>query len=159
MASGRRPEGYGTVTPYLVVDDALAAIAFYERAFGAVERMRFQTGDGRIGHAEVQIGDSIVKLASEYKEINALSPSTLGSTTVSFVVYVENSDEVFERAVAAGAESVFPVSDQFYGDRSGRVRDPFGHEWVLATRVRDVTAGEIAKRMKELFGGTASSDS
>ena len=103
MAGNQAPEGYATVTPYLIVDDGAAALDFYARAFGATERMRFETGDGRIGHAEIQIGDSVLKLASEYEEIQALSPSTLGSTTVSFVVYVEHVDETFARALAEGA--------------------------------------------------------
>lgn len=143
------PDGYRSVTPYLFVDDGPAALEFYERVFGAVVRMRMDWGEGKVGHAEFEIGDSLLMLASEFPELEALSPKSIGGTSVSLSVYVENVDEVFARAVAAGAKEVRPVSNQFYGDRSGTILDPFGHQWSLSTHVEDVSPEELERRSKE----------
>lgn len=140
------PVGYHTVTPYLIIDGAAAAIEFYKQAFGAVETMRMQHGD-KIGHAEIKIGDSPVMLADEFCEMGAKSPKTYGGSAVGICLYVENSDRVFDQAVAAGATVKRPMTDQFYGDRSGTIDDPFGHQWTISTHVEDVTPEEMEKRM------------
>ena len=140
------PEGYHSVTPYLIVDGAARAIEFYKSAFGATEVLRMARADGRIGHAEVRIGDSHVMLADEHPEINARGPRTVGGSPVTFVLYVEDVDAQVERAVAAGAKLTRPVSDQFYGDRTGGVEDPFGHVWFIATHVEDVSPEELQRR-------------
>ncbi len=141
------PDGYGSVTAYLIVDDGPAAIKFYEETFGARERLRMEAPDGSIGHAELEIGDSVVMLASEHPGIGAVSPGTLGGTAVSLLLYTEDADGVFAKAIANGATAVRPMQDQFYGDRSGMVRDPFGHQWSIATHVEDVSPEEIRQRM------------
>lgn len=138
------PEGYHAVTPYLVVDGAAAAIAFYQKAFGASERLRMNKPDGRIGHAEIQIGDSVVMLADEHPEIGAFGPTHYGGASVSFVIYVADCDALYRRALSAGATSEREPADQLYGDRMAGVRDPFGFTWWLATRIKDVPAGELA---------------
>lgn len=140
------PEGYHSVTPYLCVDGAARAIEFYKEAFGATERFRMEAPGGKIGHAEIQIGDSIVALADEYPEMNFRSPQTLGGPSAQFMIYVEDVDARVEQAVAAGAKLTRPVKDQFYGDRSGSVEDPFGHHWYIATHVEDLTLEETKKR-------------
>ncbi|MCE9596162.1 MAG: VOC family protein [Planctomycetes bacterium] len=140
------PDGYHTLTPYLIVHDAKAALAFYERAFDAVELFRMPAPDGRIGHAEIRIGDSRVMLADEYPEIGAKSPRAYGGSPVRLMIYVTDCDAVFVRAVAAGAKVVRPLADQFYGDRTGGVDDPFGHQWFIATHKEDVAPDELAKR-------------
>lgn len=140
------PEGYHTVTPYLCVSDAARAIEFYKEALGATEIMRMEAPGGRIGHAEIKIGDSHVMLADEFPEINFRSPQTLGGPSTQFMIYVEDVDARVERAVAAGAKLVRPVKDQFYGDRSGGVEDPFGHFWYISTHVEDLAPEEIKKR-------------
>jgi PhnB protein len=147
------PEGYQHVTPYLCVDGASAAIDFYRSVFGATERVRMDAPDGRIGHAEVQVGDSVIMLADEHPDIGFLSPKTIGGTPVTFSIYVEDADATFERAVSAGAKALRPVENQFYGDRSGQFEDPFGHRWNVATHVEDVSPEEMAKRMAEAGGG------
>jgi PhnB protein len=139
------PDGYHTVTPYLIVQDAARAIDFYVRAFGAKELMRFGHGD-KIGHAEVKIGDSPIMLADEYPDMGALSPQTLGGSPVSILLYVEDVDDLVAQAVAAGATLQRPVEDKFYGDRSGSVVDPFGHVWHIATHKQDLTLEEIHQR-------------
>jgi PhnB protein len=139
------PEGYHTVTPYLIVNAGAKALDFYARAFGAIERLRIDAG-GKIGHAEITIGDSCVMLADEHPEIGALGPTTVGGTPVSLHVYVKDVDAVVERAVAAGATLVRPVADQFYGDRVGGVADPFGHRWFIATHKEDLSAEELHRR-------------
>ena len=154
MAVKPIPEGYRSVTPYLIVDDGAAALEFYAKALGAIERMRMDWGGGRVGHAELEIGDSVVMLASEFPEMNALSPRTIGGTPVSLMVYVEDVDAVFAKAVEEGAEVVRPVADQFYGDRAGRIRDPFGHEWTLSTHVEDVTPEELRRRQEAMVSGS-----
>lgn len=148
-----QPDGYASVTPYLIVDDAPAALEFYAKALGAVERMRLEWGDGLIGHAELRIGDSLVMLASEFPQMNALSPKSVGGTPVSLMVYVEDVDATFAAAVEEGAEALRPVANQFYGDRTGRIRDPFGHEWTLATHVEDVGAEELRRRQRAMAAG------
>jgi PhnB protein len=147
------PEGYHSVTPYLIVDGAAAAIDFYKKAFGAVELMRMPAPGGRIGHAEIKIGDSHVMLADENAEMNARSPKTVGGSPLSLLVYVENVDEVVKRAVAAGAKLERPVEDKFYGDRMGAIQDPFGHRWYVGTHIEDVTPEEMKKRMAAMGQG------
>jgi PhnB protein len=140
------PDGYRAVTPYLIIDGAAAAIAFYQRAFGAGERMRHVAPDGRIGHAELVIGDCVIMLADEHPEIGALGPRSVGGTPVGIHLYVEDVDAVAARAVAAGATVIDPVADKFYGERMGTIADPFGHRWYIATHIEDVSPAEIARR-------------
>ncbi len=140
------PDDYPRVMPYLSVNGAAEAITLYRDLFGAQERMRLAGPDGRIGHAELQIGDSVVMLADEYPHMGGLSPKSLGGTPVTLTVYVEDVDTVFARALKAGATEVRAVSNQFYGDRSGMFEDPFGHRWNVATHVEDVSAAEMEKR-------------
>ncbi len=141
------PDGYHTVTPYLIVKGAAQAIEFYKAAFGATEVMRLPTPDGRVAHAEVQIGDSKVMLADEFPEMGATAPQ--GGTPVGLCLYLPDVDAVTERALAAGAKLERPVKDQFYGDRSGTVVDPFGHKWTISTHVEDVAPEEMGRRMAE----------
>jgi PhnB protein len=140
------PEGYPRVTPYLIVDGASAAIDFYTSVLGATERMRMSAPDDRVGHAELEIGDSVIMLADESPEMDARSPRAVGGTPVSLHVYVEDADGAFERAIGAGATALQQVEDKFYGDRSGSFEDPFGHRWHVATHVEDVPPGEMEKR-------------
>ena len=140
------PEGYHSATPYLIVKDAARAIEFYKRAFGATELLRMPAPGGKIGHAEIKIGDSPIMLADEAPDMGALSPETLGGTPVSILLYVEDVDAVFNQAIAAGAKVQRPVKDQFYGDRTGGVTDPFGHVWYVATHKEDVSPEEMRKR-------------
>ena len=140
------PDGYHAVTPYLIVKDAARAIAFYQEAFGATELMRMMRPDGRVGHAEIRIGDSPVMLADEHPEIGARSPQTIGGTPITIQLYVPDVDATVARAVAAGARLTRPVADQFYGDRAGGLEDPFGHQWHVATHVEDVPEDEMARR-------------
>lgn len=143
------PEGYHTVTPYLIIKGCAEALEFYKRAFGAQETMRMGSPDGRIGHAELQIGTSKVMLADEHPEIGALSPQTLGGAAVMMHMYVEDVDQVVANALAAGATLKRPVQNQFYGDRSGGVEDPWGHQWHISTHIDDVSEEEMMRRMKE----------
>ena len=143
------PAGYHTVTPYLTVLSAAEAIAFYAAAFGAVERMRLTLPDGGIAHAEIGIGDSAVMLGDENPGWGNKSPKTLGGTPGGFCVYVPDVDAAFARAVAAGAAVDTPLTDEFYGDRTGKLTDPFGHKWTLATRVREMTPAETQAAMDE----------
>jgi PhnB protein len=143
------PEGYHTLTPYLAVDDATAAIEFYQRAFGAKERVRMPGPDGMIAHAELEIGDSKVMLADPFPQSSTRPPKELGGTSVGIFVYVENVDEVFQKAVDAGATATMEPDDQFWGDRFGSVTDPFGHSWQISTHVEDVPPEEMEKRSKE----------
>lgn len=140
------PEGYHSVTPYLTVKGAAKAIEFYKQAFGAKEIFRMPQPDGKIGHAEIQIGDSRIMLADEFPERNIRGPESLGGTPVMIHLYVNDVDTVAKRAVAAGAKEIRPVQDQFYGDRSGMFADPFGHQWNISTHVEDLSAEEIGKR-------------
>jgi PhnB protein len=143
------PDEFPQVTPYLCIDGAAAAIDFYTSVFGGVERMRMPAPDGRIGHAEVQIGKGVVMLADEWPGMGARSPKTVGGTPVMLMVYVEDVDDVVAKAVAAGAKELRPVENRFYGDRSGEIEDPFGHRWTVATHVEDVAPDEMKRRMAE----------
>jgi PhnB protein len=145
------PDGYHSVTPYLVIAGAAKAIEFYQRAFGAVEVMRMEDPNGRIGHAEIKIGDSHIMLADEAPEMGYLSPTSLGGGAVSLMVYVERVDDVFEQALKSGAKELQPLKDQFYGDRSGTLKDPFGHTWTVATHVEDVSPEEMTRRAERYF--------
>src|SRR5712691_3595419 len=131
------PHGYHTATPYLIVSGAAGAIEFYKKAFGATELMRMADPKGKIGHAEIQIGDSHIMLADEFPEMGYRSPQSLGGSPVSIHLYVEDVDTLASQAIAAGAKVLRPVKDQFYGDRSGTFEDPFGHVWTIATHVED----------------------
>ena len=148
MGVQAKPEGYHSVTPYLIVDGAAEAIRFYEQAFGATEVLRLPMGD-KIGHAEVKIGDSHVMLSDEWPEYGKLGPKARGGATAGLMIYLEDVDSAFERALAAGGTIERPVEDQFYGDRSGTVIDPFGHSWTLSTHVEDVPEDEMQRRMAE----------
>ncbi len=142
------PDGYHTVTPYLIIKGAAAAIDFYKRAFGAIELFRMGGPEGKVGHAEIKIGDSPIMLADENPEMGALSPQTIGGTPMSIMLYVEDVDAVFNQAIAAGAEQIRPVADQFYGDRTGGLKDPFGFQWWIATHIEDVPLEEMEERAK-----------
>jgi PhnB protein len=142
------PEGYHTATPYLICNGAAQAIDFYKKAFGAVEIMRMPMPDGKIGHAEIKIGDSYIMLSDESPQIGAYSPQHYGGTPVSVLLYVEKVDAVFNQAIAAGAKAVRPPQDMFYGDRTSWVTDPFGHSWYIHTHVKDVSAEEMEKAMQ-----------
>jgi PhnB protein len=146
------PEGSGAPTPYLTVSNGAAAIEFYKKVFGAEELMRMAEPDGRVGHAELKIGNGIIMVSDEYPEIGVLSPKTVGGSPVAIHLYVEDVDAVFERALAAGASVLRPIEDQFYGDRAGKFADPFGHLWFCATHTEDVSPEEIARRAKAMFG-------
>jgi PhnB protein len=158
MASTARPipEGYHSVTPYLIVNDAAGAITFYKNAFGAAEVMRMAAPGGRVGHAELSIGDSRIMLADEFPDMGARSPKAIGGTPVSLHLYVEDVDAVAKRAVDIGAKEVRPVKDQFYGDRLGTVEDPFGHVWHISTHVEDVPPDELKRRAEQAMGKAGS---
>lgn len=145
------PKGYEGVTPYLICKNAEAAIEFYKRAFGAVELFRIGQ-PGMVGHAELQIGNAIIMMADEFPDMNALSPESIGGTPVQLMIYVEDVDRFTERAVAEGLEVIRPIEDQFYGDRSGQFRDPFGHIWAFATHVEDVSPEEMNARAAAIYG-------
>jgi PhnB protein len=147
------PEGYPRVSPYLCIDGAPAAIEFYRTVFGATERMRMAGPDGRIGHAELQIGDSVVMLSDEFPEMDMRGPKSLGGTPITLGIYVEDVDAVFAHAVAEGAKAVRDVQDQFYGDRSGQFEDPFGYRWSVSTHIEDVPPDEMAARAAKVMGG------
>ena len=146
------PDGYHTVTPYLVIDGAANAIDFYRDVFGAVEIMRMPGPGGKIGHAEIKIGDSHIMLADEHPEQGFRSPTSIGGTGVGIMLYVENADRCFAAAVERGAKVAEPLQDKFYGDRSGQVIDPFGHFWTIATHVEDVPPDEMERRAREFAG-------
>jgi PhnB protein len=141
------PDGYHTATPYLIVDGAARAIDFYKQAFGAVELMRFDGPDGRVAHAEIKIGDSPIMVADEMPDMGYRSPGAYGGTPVGLMLYVTDVDAVFKQAIAAGGKEVRAVQDQFYGDRSGNLVDPFGHMWTISTHKEDVTPEEMQRRM------------
>jgi len=149
MAVKPIPEGYHSVTPYLIVRGGAAAIEYYIKAFGAVELFRFPAPDGKVGHAEIKIGDSPIMLADEYPEMGYKGPQSIGGSSVSLMIYVEDVDTVFERAVSEGATAKEKVQDKFYGDRMGTVIDPFGHIWHLATHKEDLSMEEMGRRAKE----------
>jgi PhnB protein len=148
MAVKPIPPGYHTVTPYLIIRGAEKAIEFYKKAFGATEVLRLEGPDKKIGHAEIRIGDSHVMLADEVPQFGFSGPETFGGTPVSLLIYVENVDQRFEQAIAAGAKATRPVANQFYGDRAGTLVDPFGHVWTLSTHIEDVPQEEIDRRFK-----------
>ena len=153
------PDGHHTITPHLVIKGASEAIEFYKRAFGATELLRMADPQGRIGHAELRIGDSVIMLADEHPEMSYRGPHTLGGSSVSILLYLEDVDAVFARALKAGAKSRRPVADQFYGDRMGTLEDPFGHVWSVATHVEDVSPEELERRAAKAMQsqGTAAS--
>jgi PhnB protein len=153
MAVQPIPEGYHSVTPALALDDAAAAIEFYKQAFGATERMRMPAPDGRIAHAELEIGDSLVMVSDTFEQSTVRSPKELGGTTSSVFLYVEDVDAVVQRAVDAGATVTMAVENMFWGDRFGSLSDPFGHHWSLATHVEDLTEEEMAERAREAMAG------
>lgn len=140
------PEGYHSVTPYLIIKGAADAIEFYKKAFGATELFRMDH-EGKIGHAEIKIGDSLIMLADEYPEMGYLGPVTLGGSPVSLMIYVEDVDTIFKQAIEAGGTEQMPLQDKFYGDRSGKLKDPFGHTWHVATHIEDVSPEEMEKRI------------
>ncbi len=146
------PDGYHTVTPYLIINGAADAIEFYKKAFGATELFRMPQPDGKIGHAEIKIGDSPIMLADEFPEMKYFGPKTLGGSAVSILIYVEDVDSVFTQAIAAGGEQQRPVEDKFYGDRGGSLVDPFGHVWHIATHTEDVSPDEMEKRAAAAHG-------
>ena len=146
------PSNYPRVMPYLIVDGAADAITFYESVLGATERMRMAGPDGRVGHAELEVGDSVIMLADENPDMDALGPRSIGGSPVAIHVYVEDVDAAFDRALGAGAKTLRPIEDRFYGDRSGTLEDPFGHRWDLATHVEDVPPEEMSRRAKEMMG-------
>ena len=147
------PDGYPQVIPYLSVDGASAAIDFYTTVFGAKERVRMPGPEGKIGHAELEIGDSLFMLADTFPDMGGQTPQSLGGTPVMVMVYVEDVDTVFDRAIMAGATEDRKVEDQFYGDRAGQFVDPFGHKWFVATHIEDVPPEEMAKRAAAAMGG------
>jgi PhnB protein len=151
------PEGFHSVTPYLFVRSAASAIDFYKNIFGATEIMRMPGANGKIMHAELRIGDSIVMLADENPQTGVMSPQTIGGFSVGMHLYVENVDQVIQKAVESGAKLLRPIKNQFYGDRSGSVLDPFGHMWSVATHVEDVSPEEMRKRMTAAVGQAAGS--
>jgi len=155
MAVKPIPEGYHSVTPYLVVNGGAQAIDFYKRAFGATELVRMAGPDGKVGHAEIRIGNSPVMLADEFPDMGFRSPRSLGGAGVSLMIYVEDVDAQFRQAIAAGAKELRPVKDQFYGDRSGTLEDPFGHVWTISTHKEDVSSEEMKRRSEEMMKQTA----
>jgi PhnB protein len=146
-----QPAGYHSVTPYLALKDARAAVEFYRRAFGAELVMKLTMPDGNYAHAEIKIGDSHIMMAEENRQWGNQSPLTLGGSPVSFMIYVPDVDAAFARALAAGCTEVRPVEDQFYGDRTGTLKDPYGYQWSLGTHIEDVSEAEGQKRMEAMF--------
>jgi uncharacterized glyoxalase superfamily protein PhnB len=143
------PEGYHTLTPFLTVRNALRAIEFYKQAFGAQERGVAKGPDGKVMHAELKIGDSVIMLSDEFPEFGTLSPQSVGGSPMGLHIYTENVDAAFDRAVKAGAQVEMPVMDQFWGDRYGKLKDPFGHKWSIATHVKDMSADEMKRSMDD----------
>ena len=146
------PDGHRTVAPYLAIKNAVSALEFYQKAFEAKETYRLVLPDGRLGHAEIRLGDSLIMLADEFPEFGGKAPESLGGSPVSIHLYVEDVDAFVKRAVAEGARLLKPVADQFYGDRSGQLEDPYGHLWWVATHKEDVAPEEMQKRVRTLFG-------
>jgi PhnB protein len=151
------PEGYHTVTPYLAVEDAAQAIEYYKKAFGAKERLRMEAPGGKIGHAELEIGDSLVMLSDPFPQASTKPPKQLGGTSASVFLYVEDVDSVVQDAIDAGATVTMPIENQFWGDRFGSITDPFGHLWSIATHVEDVPPEEMAERAKAAMAAMSSS--
>jgi PhnB protein len=156
MATKPVPEGYHTLTPYLTLENAAEAIEFYKSAFGAEERMRMEAPGGKIGHAELAIGDSLLMLADAFPQSTTRPPSELGATTGGVFMYVEDVDAVVERAVKNGATVTMEVADQFWGDRFGSVTDPYGYSWSIATHIEDVPPAEMAERAKAAMAAMSS---
>ena len=150
MAVKPIPEGYHSITPYLSVRGASEALEFYKKAFGAEELTRMPMPDGKIAHAEMRIGDSVIMLADEFPDSGFSAPPTIGGTTSLIMIYVDDVDATFKRALASGGKETRPLTDQFYGDRSGTLVDPFGHVWTVATHIEDVSPEEMEKRMREM---------
>lgn len=148
MAVNPIPEGYHAVTPYLIVDGAAKAIDFYKKVFDASEVMRMPAPGGKIGHAEIKIGDCHLMLADEFPEMGAKGPKAYGGSAVNLMVYIKNVDDVVKLALGLGAKLIRPIEDRFYGDRSGQIEDPFGHSWTVATHVEDVSPDELERRAK-----------
>lgn len=153
MAVQAIPDGYHSVTPYIICRGAAAAIEFYKQAFGATELMRLPGPGGVVAHAEVKIGNSPIMLADEHPEMGAKSPQAFGGSPVGLMIYVEDVDTIFQQAVAAGATVERPLQNQFYGDRSGTIVDPFGHKWTIATHIEDVAPEEIDRRLATMMQG------
>jgi PhnB protein len=156
MAVEPVPEGYHTLTPYLAVENAADAIEYYKKAFGAEEKFRMDAPGGKIGHAELQIGDSHVMLSDPFPQSSAKTPTEIGATTGSIFMYVEDVDAVVKQAVDAGATVTMEVADQFWGDRFGTITDPFGHIWSIATHIEDVPPEEMAERAKAAMAAMSS---
>jgi PhnB protein len=151
MAVKPIPDGYHTATPYLIIGDAAKAIDFYKSVFGATELMRMDGPGGKVMHAEIRIGNSPIMLADEFPDMGFLGPLSLGGTSTSILLYIEDVDTMFHKALSSGATVVKPLQDQFYGDRSGTVLDPFGHQWTLSTHIEDVPNDELNRRMEEMM--------
>jgi PhnB protein len=147
------PDGYPRLNPYLIVDGAAKAIEFYKSVFGAKERMRLGAPGDKVGHAEVEVGDSLIMIADEFPHMNAFAPAKFGGSPIGLQIYVTDVDAVVETALAAGAKLTRPVQNQFYGDRTGTIEDPFGHRWYVSTHVEDVSNEEIGRRMAEMAKG------
>nr|XP_061806032.1 uncharacterized protein Mb0911c-like [Nerophis lumbriciformis] len=143
------PAGFRTVTPYLIIQGAAQAIEFYKRAFAATEKLRLAGPDQSVIHAEIKIGDSIVMLADEFPDMGVVGPATLGGAGVSICLYVDDVNAHFEKAMKAGAVEIRPLMDQFYGDRSGTLKDPFGHMWIIASHIEDLTPEQLQERFQE----------
>ena len=146
------PDEYPRVTPYVYIDGAKAAIDFYTSVLGAKERMTMPGPDGRVGHAELTLGDSVIMLADEYPDMGVRGPRSVGGTPVAIHVYVEDVDATFDRAIKAGATTLRSVENKFYGDRGGEFEDPFGHRWSIATHIEDLSPEEMQQRMGEMPG-------
>ncbi|MDB6043144.1 MAG: Glyoxalase/bleomycin resistance protein/dioxygenase [Gammaproteobacteria bacterium] len=159
MATKPIPDGYHTATPYLIVNGAAEAIEFYKRAFGATELLRMTDPQGRIGHAEIRVGDSVIMLADEHPDMGYRGPRSMGGSSVSILLYVDDVDTIFDRALSAGATVQRPIANQFYGDRSGKLEDPFGHVWSIATHVEDVPPEEMRRRAEAAMRSSATSAS
>jgi PhnB protein len=152
MAVKHIPEGYHSLTPYLIINEAAKAIDWYKKAFGAQQTLRMEEpSTGKIGHAELKIGDSYIMLADEHPDMGYRSPKTLGGAGISLLLYVKDVDDVVKQSVAEGAKLARPVQDQFYGDRTGTIQDPFGHVWSIATHIEDVSPEEMLERSKKVF--------
>ena len=145
------PNGYHSITPYLIVNQASKAIEFYKKVFGAKEAMRMSKPDGKIGHAELRIGDAKIMLADEFPEMDARSPNAFGGSPVGIHLYIKNVDAVIEKALSKGAKLLRPAETMFYGDRSGAIEDPYGHKWYVSTHVEEVSPKEMKKRAAQLF--------